>query len=1671
MLIITLLLLLQSKKVQNYGKKKLVTYLEKKLDVKVALDELTLSFPKMVVLKGLYVEDQKKDTLLASDLFKVDINMFYLLKGEVHINEVITNSLTVKIKRPLPETVFNYQFILDAFASETPSQQQENPLKIAIDRIVLNKTNMTYIDAVSGNEAVFYIRKFETDIKTFEPSELRFDVPTLILDGLRGYIKQTSAIEVVTLIEETDQKSTSAQPEYLKFINKKTIIRDLDLAYSNETSALTSNFKCKKLDIFPKNMDLENYLIDIKKIEMNHFDGAVTLKSITDSDLIVTTTSEGKVIENKYLPWKVKVGQLKLDHTQMIFDDNTKPPLAQGMDYGHLDIKNLNFHAKRFYYYKDTVAINILKASMQEKSGFVLDELKADVEYTSKSIALKQLKLKTPGSYLSRNVSIRFPSLDAALADFNLFELDLDIVKSRIQIKDVLIFVPMLAGQPGFKQKENILNVDTRLIGNLKSLNFKKLTVSGLSDTRIAISGTVHNIMNPNHIVLDLKINQLNTTAKDLRLLVPPNTFPDQISLPENLQWTGRVIGSWDSLYTDIVMKTSLGNVALWGTLNHANQPTQARYDISAKIDALQLGKITQQQDSLIGDMTAQFTVKGVGYEMGQINSALEGWINSVEYNKYTYKNLRMDATIEGNNFKAEGGIKDANIHLSFDASGHLDTLNPSISLSAMIDSVKTQALNFTEEPLFYSGKIEAQFPRFNLEALDGTLYVTQSNLVTNDQSVKMDSLFLRASYLENVQSLTLFSDFLQASLIGKYKIVELGDILVNALQPYYALTDDTLKTWTSPYDFRLNASLNDHATLKALVPSLNRMQTMTLEADFLTDQTWTASLLVPYVSIGTEAVNQAKIIATADGQQLNIVTDISKITSGESITMMDTKIMTAIAQKKVDFSLRIGDKENVDKYLLNGIFVVEDPKTYALSIGHENLFLNYNLWNIKAENLIRLSPLGIEANHFILNKNNQYLSIESPNNSTESPLKIEFKSFQLSTLTGLFQADSSLVDGTLSGLILINDITQEPAFSSDLTIKNLAVNKDTIGDLQAVINNHSPHVFAADISLTGDNTDVSLRGDYILKPNNKSVMDLVLNIEKLSMKTLENASFGNIKNSQGYINGKVNVGGNMNDWDINGNIGFFQTSLLVTKLNSVFKVDEGQLLAVDKTGLKFKDFTIKDDANNQFKINGNANTQNYLNYNFDLTMRAKNFKALNSTRAQNTNYFGQIFFDTDLKITGTEQAPVIDGNLRINEETALTIVLPQTEPGLVAREGVVVFVDKNSTDPDSIYFKSVDSLNNSSIVGMEVSVNIEVDKKAEMTLIIDEGNNDFIRLKGQAVLNGGIDKSGKVTLTGNYELEEGTYEMSFNFIDRSFDIQKGSQITWTGEPTDAILDITAVYYAHTSAVELVQDQINAARSDLRYRQRLPFEVHLHMKGPLLKPQLTFEIKLPKEKTVRIDGEIADQIEMRLTQLQSEPSELNKQVFSLLILNRFTPQNPFESAGGGANATTMARQSVSKILTEQLNNLANNLISGVDINFDIVSSEDYTSGRLQNQTDLNVGISKRLFNERLNVTLGTHIALEGEQQKNQSSSLGANNAPNVNIEYLLSKDGRYMLRAYRRNEYEGIVEGFIVETGVGFVMSLEYDQFKDIFERRQSLKNSREQNKKVEDNPQNLNDN
>ncbi|HUH25484.1 MAG TPA: translocation/assembly module TamB domain-containing protein, partial [Flavobacterium sp.] len=114
---------------------------------------------------------------------------------------------------------------------------------------------------------------------------------------------------------------------------------------------------------------------------------------------------------------------------------------------------------------------------------------------------------------------------------------------------------------------------------------------------------------------------------------------------------------------------------------------------------------------------------------------------------------------------------------------------------------------------------------------------------------------------------------------------------------------------------------------------------------------------------------------------------------------------------------------------------------------------------------------------------------------------------------------------------------------------------------------------------------------------------------------------------------------------------------------------------------------------------------------------------------------------------------------------------------------------------------------------------------------------------------------------------------------------------------------------------------------------------------------------------------------------------------------------------------------------------------------DLESTDDYTTGTKDTRTDLNVGITKRFFDDRLKVSVGSNFGLEGTERENEKNT---NIAGNFEMEYMLSRDGRYLLKAYRKDEYQVALQGQVIETGVGFVITIDYNKFREIISRRKS---------------------
>ena len=164
----------------------------------------------------------------------------------------------------------------------------------------------------------------------------------------------------------------------------------------------------------------------------------------------IVDTSPNKNIQNQNsIRFIASTIYLKNDNIQ--FDDDNKIKQTEGMDYSHLQLQQLNLQMENLNYNADSIAGNILQASLKEKSGLVINKFHTQFLYTSTQAFLKNLFIQTPGTEIHRSLIIHYPSLAIIQKNIGKLQLDVDINNSKVQVKDILLFMPAMRTQPAFK--------------------------------------------------------------------------------------------------------------------------------------------------------------------------------------------------------------------------------------------------------------------------------------------------------------------------------------------------------------------------------------------------------------------------------------------------------------------------------------------------------------------------------------------------------------------------------------------------------------------------------------------------------------------------------------------------------------------------------------------------------------------------------------------------------------------------------------------------------------------------------------------------------------------------------------------------------------------------------------------------------------------------------------------------------------------------------------------------------------------------------------------------------------------------------------------------------------------------------------------------------------------
>lgn len=1638
--------------VQNFIKDKLVVYLEKKIKTKVSLERVYVGFPNSLVMENLYLKGQDIDTLLAVKKLDVGLNMLKLINSTADITSVDLEGARANVVRK-PDGKFNFDYILDAFATSDKEESASKPFIISLDKINLKDIGVTFNDQQSRNDIQLYFKSFDTRVKTFDLQKNSYAVNDINLDGLKLKLKQDLVEEVSQKVEKKVDSLNNKKPMQIGLRGIK--LTNFNIDYGDDNTKTFAKVLFKELSTKVNKLDLENNAYNVDNVFLSGADINANLYLPTKNANPKTEPEASKPSEKEKV-LSLLLGKFVLNDVKVAYNNTAIAPTKQGMDFNHLNFSKLNLEVRSFKMQDNTFAGNVNSAEIQEARGLDIQKFNTDFVYNDKQAYLKDLYLQTPKTILRDEVVLNYNSIEQLSSNLGAVQISANIKDSRIGFSDILNIVPTLRNTTPFNKYPNaVLNVNANVKGSVNDLLINNLKISGIDQLRVAASGRVKNATNPDQLYYDLKIAELSSSAKTIYNLVPKNTIPKNISLPSNFSIKGIAKGTTKVVATDLNLYSTLGNASVKANVD-MRRKNRELYDVKANLQGLQLGKIIQNKE--IGAISAQIYAKGESFDFKNANADLKGHVASAVYKGYRYQNMNLTGKIRRGVYNVVLNSKDPNANMMLTASGVYNEKNPTVKVNGEVIKLDLNKLGFYKDPMILAGKIDGDFSNLDPDNLNGYLNLKDFAFSDTKEVYPIQQVNLKAYSTADSTNIIFNSQVADVELKGKYKLTQIFGALSNTINQYYQFQKPGIapKIQAGQF-FTFNAKIKNDDLIRKFVPELKSFETINLNGNYDADsQKIEIDGQIPQLLYGENSIEDATIKVTNENNALQYNLYVAGLKSS-SFALNKVGITGDVANNIINYNITTKDQKEVTQFLIAGNAKSLNDIT-EISLNPNGLKLNYSDWTVSEGNKIQIGKNGILADNFRLSNAGSEIALQSESQTPNAPLNVSLKDFKIETITELIKKDTVLARGTINGTAQLKNITKNMTFTSDLNVSDLIVYGNPVGNLAVKVNNNAPNLLNADIALSGNNNDVKILGDYNIS---SSTFDMNMAINQLQMKSVQGFSMNAISNTEGYLSGNLKITGTASKPNILGKVKFNDVGLEIAKTGSDFRKLNDEINFTNR-GIEFDNFKINDKDGNALRVDGQVLTQTYRDFAFNLDVDAQNFKLVNSEKSNDAIMYGVLSIDAGLHIRGNLDLPKVDGRLAVADNTDFTFVLPQSSPTLQERDGIVEFIDQDQV----VLNKTVkaDSLNSQSkIKGMDVNVNIEISKKAKMSLLIDKANGDFVKLQGEAELTGGIDPSGKTTLVGVYEVESGSYEMTVSILKRKFDIQKGSTITWTGEPTTANLDITAVYKTEAAPIDLVEQQISGEQASTlnQFKQRIPFSTLLKMKGELLKPVITFDITTD-EKNNAVSSTVTDIVDQKLAQLRTQESEMNKQVFALLLLNRFIGENPFES-GAGLSGEMLARQSVSKILSQQLNNLASDLIKGVDLNFDLESSEDYSTGSKNTRTDLNVGLSKKLLNDRLKVSVGSNFALEGEARQNENMT---NIAGDVTVDYSLSRDGRYMLRAYRKNEYQVALQGQIVETGVGFIITLDYDKFRDIFQksknRKQKESRKNQQNQVVE---------
>lgn len=1354
----------------------------------------------------------------------------------------------------------------------------------------------------------------------------------------------------------------------------------------------------------PSDWQLAINKVDIENVGVRFSMNSDTLVAKMQIDHASTSDVDIRLSDSFY-----RVGKTGIDITALTYDNGlvSSIPLsvldgeATELDFNHLRLNSLSFAADSMLYADPKAILALSGFAFEEQSGLSLKSAAGVLTMDSSRVEVPSFTLRTASSAINASLTADISAFDSIPnGQFHVS------VSGDLSPDDIIVF---LASAPDrFKKRwpRVPMRVGFEAEGNMAEVNISKIEASLPGAFRASLAGRVGNLASLENLQAKISLDAATQDMSFATAWLDPSTA-SSIRIPNGI--TADATAEIDGSAYQIGICASQGGG--WIKADGSIDTKRQTYSVAAAAKNLLIRNFMPSLP--VNGFSGKVEAEGHSFDITSPRSSMDAHaqVDGLAYQQRQLGQMKLDASLNNGKALIDFNSGDSLIlgRLSLDAL--ISQRQFSGTIAADVQQIDLYSLGFTPKPFAVglcgyvdatsdykkNHKIEASLSDISLRDSAEVFHPCDLDLALTARPDTTDMRLSTGDLNMNVQ------------LAGDYEtlMASSGDMLEEISR-------------------QLSERYIDYPKLRANFPVAH------IDVSGGTDNI--VSRLLSYYGIGINAIEADLSSSPISG--INGMAEINSITAS-GITIDYTRLKLSSSDEHINYDLQVKNSSAGNPYLFNALLdgsmagnqatcrariydkadslglslalkAMMDNDGVGLSISDLDPVIGYKTFAANADNKIFLAAnRRVTANVKLLASDGTGVMIYSDDDNTEALQDITLSLHQIdlgSIMAAIPYAPN--VEGMFSGDFHAIQTEENLSLSTEFGIDSLVYEHNSMGDIGAELvymplPDGSHHV---DGIFSNDGTEVAtIDGNYNLQT---SRLDAEMQLDKFPLRYANGFVPDHIIGLRGLGAGELSLKGHIDSLDINGELVFDDAALYSLPYGIDMRFDESPV-KVKNSMLRLDKFAMYAKDNSPLYLNGTLDFSDLAAMTLNVTMQAKDFKVIDAKENSRSETFGKAFVDFFASAKGPLESLRIQGLLKVLGSTDMTYILrdsPLTTDNQL--DELVKFTDFSDTT-------STQSVSRPPIEGLSMDLNINVDESARILCALNAAKTNYVDLVGSGNLRMQY-TGGDIRLTGQYTLNNGEMKYSLPIIPlKTFTIQDGSSVEFTGDPFNPKLDITAT------------EQVKASvSSDDGSSRTVTFTTGVVISKTLSDMGLEFTIDAPEDLSLHN--------ELQTMSLENR----GKIAVTMLTTGMYL-------ADGNTNSFSM-NSALSAFLNSQINNISAGALRSLDMSFDMTGSVG-SSG--EEHTDYSFKFAKRFWNNRLRIVVGGKLS-SGDEAENQNDSF----FDNVTFEYRLSnQSNKYLNLFYKRDSYDWL-EGYVTEFGVGFLWKRKMQRLGDLFRIKSPMK-------------------